>query len=195
MIALFSCSGGFLGGQYQEQVAKLDKIHGYCDNPLRNIKVDKREYKICKDKEMAAGADGLGASDEFNLPFVDDLLNNRKNNKDIVYTSNVNKYLWSGALNTLSNYTIKNIDSSGGYLETDWIYDSNNPDNERCAIKIQINSLELISTGVETSIVCQNKINSSWVNTQDNYDVEEKQISLAVLASANKYLNEDLNKK
>ena len=72
---------------------------------------------------MAAGADGLADTD-FRLPFVDDLLNNRGSRDNLVYTSSVNKYLWSGSLNILSDYPIKTADSNGGYLETEWIYDN-----------------------------------------------------------------------
>ena len=51
---------------------KLDKIYGYCDNPLETKSAV--QYKVCKDKEAAAGADGL-SDDDFKLPFLDSILN------------------------------------------------------------------------------------------------------------------------
>lgn len=190
-ILLSGCTGGFLGGNYQENLKKLDKVYGYCDNPQRSIKTDKREYKICKDKERAAGADGI-VEEDFKMPFVDDLLNNRTGSGKIIYTSTVNQYLWSGSLNVLSAYTLRNVDSNGGYIETDWIYDQ----QKRCVIKIQINSIELISTGVETSLICQNEVNGDWVNDNENYLNEEKAITISILSAAQKYSVEDsANKK
>ena len=47
---LASCGGGMVGGQYQENLAKLDDIYGYCDNPQRGYNKSSIEYKVCKDK-------------------------------------------------------------------------------------------------------------------------------------------------
>ena len=192
IILLTSCGGGIIGGQYQENLAKLDDIYGYCDNPQRGYNKSSIEYKVCKDKESAAGADGLADTD-FRLPFVDDLLNNRGSRDNLVYTSSVNKYLWSGSLNILSDYPLKTADSNGGYLETEWIYDNRDGREQRCIIKIQINTIEFVSNGVETNIICQTKQNSEWMNMGENFINAEKQLTLAILNSSRNYYLEDQN--
>ena len=40
----------------EENLRKLDKLYGYCDNPQRSI--TGKQYEICKAKEDAAGPDG-----------------------------------------------------------------------------------------------------------------------------------------
>ena len=47
-------------------------------------------------------------------------------------------------------------DNAGGYIQTEWLYQSNNP-NKRCMIKIQINSIELRSS-VETALYAKIKL-------------------------------------
>lgn len=184
-----SCSSGFIGGNYQENLKKLDKTYGYCDNPQRNLKSDPIAYKVCKDKESAAGADGI-TDDDFKLPLLDDVLNNRSGNQQIVYNNSVNKYLWNGSLSVLSKYPLKTVDSNGGYLETEWIYEQN-IDDQRCTIKIQINSVELVSTGVSTSMICQRNYNDKWVIDDEEYIDEENRITLAILAAARQFSTDD----
>jgi hypothetical protein len=50
-----SCGSG-IGKDNKKNLAELDEIYGKCDNPLRTYRPI--EYKICKDKERAAGPDG-----------------------------------------------------------------------------------------------------------------------------------------
>ena len=192
IMILSSCGGGIVGGQYQENLAKLDDVYGYCDNPQRGYNKSSIDYKICKDKEAAAGADGLNDSD-FSIPIIDDLLNSRGSGGNLVYTSSVNKYLWSGSLNILSDYALKTADSNGGYLETEWIYDNQNGREQRCIIKIQVNTIEFVSNGVETNIICQTKQNSEWKNTSEDFVNAEKQLTLAILNSSRNYYLEDQN--
>ena len=71
---LNSCTG-IVGGKYEENLAKLDKVYGYCDNPQRNLKKSSLRYKNCKRKEMAAGPDGV-VDEESSMPF-DDLFNKK----------------------------------------------------------------------------------------------------------------------
>ena len=104
----------------------------------------------------------------------------------MVLAQTINRELWNGSLNVLYNYSIKNSDSNGGYIETDWIYEKNNTSN-RCLIKVQITSLELVSNGVETNIICQELISNEWVNENQDYTNERKQLTLAILTAANKY--------
>lgn len=184
---LFSCGGdSFVGGKHQENLKRLDEIHGYCDNPNRTDIAKKGiAYNICKDHERALGPDGE-MDEEFSLGKDINSLFNRGKESKMVLAQTINKELWNGSLKVLSNYSIKNADSNGGYIETDWIFEKDNTNN-RCLIKIQILSLELISTGVESNIVCQNFINNEWINDNQDYINEEKQITLAILTEANKY--------
>ena len=184
---LVSCGGdSFVGGQHQENLKRLDKIYGYCDNPSRTDLAKKGiAYNICKDHERALGPDGE-MSEKFTLgESFDDLLNRDKGGKTIL-AQTINKELWNGSLKVLSNYSIKNADSSGGFIETDWIFEEEDTNN-RCLIKIQIVSLKLVSNGVETNIVCQRLTKDKWINDNQDYIDEEKQLTLAILTEANKY--------
>lgn len=187
LLLVVGCGSGIIGGKHQENLAKLDKVYGYCDNPQRQIQKGTIQYKVCKDKEAAAGADGL-IDEDFKLPLVDRILNNEYGGGQVIYTSSVNKYLWSGSLNVLADYPLKTADSNGGYLETEWIYDEL---GQRCVIKIQISSLELVSNGVETNIICQKKIDSEWISTNEKFVNEEKQLTLGILSSARNYSLEE----
>ena len=184
---MVSCGGdSFVGGQHQENLKRLDKIHGYCDNPSRTDLAKKGiAYNICKDHERALGPDGE-MSEKFTLgESFDNLLNRDKGGKTIL-AQTINKELWNGSLKVLSNYSIKNADSSGGFIETDWIFEEGDTNN-RCLIKIQIVSLKLVSNGVETNIVCQKLTSDKWINDNQDYIDEEKQLTLAILTEANKY--------
>ena len=110
--------------------------------------------------------------------------------KAVSYSA-VNNSLWQGALKTFENHPIKNADFEGGYLETDWIY--NNPPGERCLIKARIKSVELVSTGVEVKLLCQSKIEDTWINQNKLFLDEEKQLTLKILenASEHKSLNQN----
>jgi hypothetical protein len=186
-LLLFSCGGdSFVGGKHQENLERLDKIHGYCDNPSRtDIKKKGIAYNICKDHERALGPDG-NMSEKFSLGESFNNLLDRDSGGRMVLAQTINKELWNGSLKVLSNYSIKNADSNGGYIETDWIFDGKDTNN-RCLIKIQIISLELVSNGVETKIVCQTLSDNEWINDNQDYINEEKQLTLAILTEANKY--------
>jgi len=156
----------------EANLKKLDEVYGYCDNPQRNIRG--LQYKVCKDKERAGGK-------ELGLTNLTELFNR---GSTMVAQSNVNPVLWQASLTTLNSYSLKIADSNGGYIETDWIFD--NVNDERCAVKVQITSPELITTGVNTKIICQNKSGENWINNSSNYDAEAKQITLSILNEAAK---------
>ena len=177
---LNSCSG-FVGGDYEENLEKFDKVYGYCDNPHRALRKSSIAYKNCKRKEMAAGADGIVDDDATN-PFAG-LLNRGGQNSGAIVMANVNKDLWIGSLETLNDYSLKIADSMGGYIETDWINQKEAPNN-RCLIKVRITSQELISNGVATKFICEEKINNQWVANNDSYVEEEKQLTLKILSTA-----------
>ena len=169
-------------GTNEENLKKLDQRYGYCDNPHRNF--TKLEYKICKDKERAAGPDGKGFEQEaFDLQGA--LLNfGRKNNPTIVNSSNVNPSLWQAALEVTSQYNLKIADNDGGILQTEWIYEQPNL-NDRCLIKIQILTLELVSNGVKTNFICEKKDNEIWTSVpQQELINQEKQLTLKILELA-----------
>ena len=173
---LISCSAE---RNLEKNLKKLDENYGYCDNPQRDL--TDYQYKICKDKERAS------AGEEFDLnTSLTDLFNRQQT---IVSKSNVNPLLWQSSLTVLQPYSLKIVDSNGGYIETDWIYE-NNSINQRCAIKVQITSPELITTGVDTTFLCQNKNNEDWINDNSEYIEESKQLTLAILQKASENLNQ-----
>ena len=177
---IISCTG-IVGGQYEENLEKFDKIYGYCDNPHRGMLKKSVEYTTCKRKEMAAGADGI-IDDDAGIPF-ENLFNKKDQGGNAVVMANVNKDLWIGSLETLNDYTLKIADSMGGYIETDWIYSPNISD-ERCAIKIKILSTELVSNGVNVNFVCSKLINNNWVVMNEDFIEQEKSLHLKILENA-----------
>lgn len=176
LFILVSCAGNL-----EEKKEKWDQIYGYCDNPQRDIKGI--QYEICKAKERAAGPDGKGEKQE---PFsITEFFSRDKSNAGILRPA-VNQYLWLGALDATSTYDLKIADNSGGFIQTEWI---NDPDlsNQRCLIKIQILSSELISTGVKTSILCETYDNENWASSDEKFLAEEKKLTLKILELAQEY--------
>jgi len=176
-----SCSASkniLQSNNHEENLKKLDKVYGKCNNPHRQIGSDTQK-KLCESKQRAAGPDGE-VGDPLNIA---DIFSGGKN-ETIIASSAVNKYLWDASLKTLEGYPMKNIDFEGGYMETDWIYDENVSD-QRCLIKAHILSLELISNGVNTKIVCQKYISDNWVQSKEDFTDQEKQLILQILKEAN----------
>lgn len=175
-LILISCSGN--NRNLDKKLKQLDELHGVCDNPHRDL--SKTQYKICKDKERGA----LG--NELDTTSLADLISGKekKGNSQGVGISPINIHIWNGAMETLSEFPLKNVDAVGGYLETEWIYGE--VSNQRCAIKIKILSQQLISTAVQTNMICQNLTNDIWVNSKESLVNESKQITLTVLDKARK---------
>jgi hypothetical protein len=175
-----SCSKGLFNGNIQKNLKETDKIYGKCNNPNRQFTYV--EKQICESKERAAGPDG-----EIGEPFnLSEALTNFKNgNQNMVYGGmNVNSFLWNASLTVLDQYPIKEVDSEGGFISTDWILKEENP-NQRCLVKVNVTSTELISTGVKTKIICQNKTDE-WYSSDESFISEENQITLKILEIANK---------
>ena len=175
MLFLHSCSGN-----YEKQRKKAAELYGECDIPSENLKANKIKYKQCKAKERAGGESLFNLEGDLN-----DLIGGGKN---VVYQYSVNPYLWNASLDVTKTYPIKIADSQGGFIETEWINEPNN-ENQRCLIKIRILSKELITTGVDTKFLCENKDNDIWISDNKEYIEEEKQITLRILEIAGKLEN------
>ena len=177
---LINCSGTL-----EKELEELDKIYGYCDNPQRNIRGAK--YEICKDKERAAGPSGI--SDKKEPLNLSNLFNEfRLGSNNAIVQATVNPALWKASLEVMQSYDLKFVDNQGGYLQTEWIYQSSNP-NSRCLIKIQITSPELISNGVKSSFNCEENNNGIWETDGNDYIQEEKNLNLRILELAQEYAN------
>lgn len=180
MLFLVSCSGSG-NRSLEKNMAELDKIYGKCNNPNRQF--SKIQKRICEDQQRAAGPDGV-VGDPINISDVlSGISGNRKEYQPI---ANINKNLWDGSIKVLENYSIKNILFDAGYIETDWINDYEIK-NQRCLIKVHITSPELISTGVNSKITCERKIDNQWYSDQKIYKEEEKQINLKILEYAKEF--------
>ena len=176
LILLQSCSN--TGGDIEKNLAETDKIYGKCNNPNRQFTYIQK--KICEDQERAAGPDGV-VGDPINLT---EIFSGIGGNKEIIYAgANSNQFLWNGALETLKEYPLMTVDSQGGFISTDWILEEANPD-QRCMIKINITSRELISNGVNTKILCQKKETEEWYSNNEIFIEEEKNITLKILEKA-----------
>ncbi len=163
-------------GNYDKNLAELDEIHGECDNPARGYKKGSKKWENCKARERSKGERFFDIGGEIN-----DLISGRS--KNVVYQNNINPDLWRGSLDVTNKYPLKIADNQGGYIETDWIY-SPGVENQRCLIKIQVISSELITTGVTSTFLCENKINEKWVSDNNSYPNEEKKIILKILEIA-----------
>jgi len=175
-----SCSKGLFDGDIQKNLKETDKIYGKCNNPNRQFTYV--EKQICESKERAAGPDGE-IGEPFNLSEA--LTNFQNGNRNMVYGGmSVNSFLWNASLTVLDQYPIKEVDSEGGFISTDWILKEESP-NQRCLVKVNVISTELISTGVKTKIICQNKTDE-WYSSDESFINEENQITLKILEIANK---------
>jgi hypothetical protein len=166
----------------EKNLKKLDETFGYCDNPQRP-KLSKRDYKICKDTERAYKGDDFEFNPETIAEKVLGSLGVDDMSKLGTSSSPVNIHLWNGAMKVVEDYPLKNVDSVGGYLETEWITHQNEP-NKRCIIKIKVLSTEITSTAVESKIICQKDVNSNWQATNEDLINESNQITLSVLKFA-----------
>lgn len=181
-IFIVSCTNA---NKSEENLKRLDKIYGYCDNPHREISGTR--YEVCKAKEMGAGPDGEVGEAQSIGEIFGGLGGSNKN--QVTYIKSVNNNLWQGTMDVLSPYSIKLIDSEVGYVETDWIYEKNEP-NRRCLIKVQIKSAELVSNGVSTTISCQVKENDNWFNDSEQFIDQEKKLTLTILNKSQEYYNQ-----
>ena len=169
-IILFSCSGG----NYEKNLKKLDEVYGACENPMRTLST--RKYKECIAAERANNESFFDLNGD-----LGDLFNKGGENYIVQYTVNPN--LWRAALDVTEIYPLKIADNQGGYIETDWINQKETPDN-RCLIKVRITSQELVSNGVASKFICEEKINNQWVAVDENYLEEEKRLTLKILSTA-----------
>ena len=152
----------------------MDELYG-CKKPGENL--SKEKYKACLAKERASGDSLFDLEGNLN-----DLIRGKDN---VVYQYTVNPYLWRAAIEVTNTYPLKIADNQGGYIQTEWI--NNAEDNSiRCLIKIQILSKELITTGISSNFLCENKLNETWSSDNIDYIEEEKQITLKILEVAGK---------
>ncbi len=164
LIFIYSCSSN-----HESNMAKLDETFG-CKNPHKNL--SKRKMRDCMAKERAGGESLFDLTDDFNKLIGQD--------STVVYQNSVNPYLWNAGLEVTKTYPLKIADNQGGFIETEWIRDSNNT-SHRCLIKIQITSQELITTGVKSNFLCEVKQGNEWIADKKEYLQEEKQITLKIL--------------
>ena len=180
MLLISACSSP--KNNLEKNLKKLDKVYGYCDNPQRP-KLSKRDYKICKDSARAYKGEGFEFKPETIADKVLGSLGVDDMSKLGTSSSPINIHLWNGAMKVVEDYPLKNVDSVGGYLETEWITHQNEPD-KRCIIKIKVLSTEIISTAVESKIICQKNVNDTWQATNEDLINESNQITLSVLKFA-----------
>ena len=178
MFFLHSCST--FKGDIKKNMEEMDKIHGKCNNPYREF--TKGQKRICEDKERAAGPDGK-VGDPINIT---KLIENYRDfgsgnfNKSYGGGMSVNKNLWGASIILLDQYPLEIVDSQGGFISTDWIIEKDNP-NVRCLIKVNVTSRELISTGVNVKLLCEEKELDVWYQDGISYEEEEKRLILKIL--------------
>ncbi len=184
IIFLQSCTKGPLGGDLEKNMAEMDKLHGKCNNPYRNY--TKAQFKICEDKERAAGPDGE-VGDPINITKLIENYKNFSNGKfNTTYGGMaINENLWGASLILLDQYPLEIVDAQGGFISTAWIIERKSP-NQRCLIKINVTSKELISNGVKVKLLCEQKELDAWYQDGITYEREENDLILKILEIANK---------
>ncbi len=177
---LQSCSKGLFNGDIEKNLEEMDKVHGYCNNPYRNF--SKAQKKICEDKERAAGAGGK-VPDALNITkMIEDIRSG--GGTTVVQGLSVNQNLWDASLVLLDQYPLDIVDAQGGFISTNWIIEKNNP-NQRCLIKINVTSKELVSSGVRVKLLCEKKDTDDWYSDGVTYYDDEKSLTLKILEIAN----------
>ncbi|MFL2514770.1 MAG: DUF3576 domain-containing protein [Alphaproteobacteria bacterium] len=180
-LVLISCSSS-----NQANLEKFDKVYGRCDNPHRQF--SDREYNICVAQERAGSLD----KEPISITGIFNKKNENQSSSQGSFGSTINQSLWQSSLKVLTDYPLKNVDSVGGYIETEPVYDKENL-SQRCTIKITILSSQLISNGIDTNIICEQKQQDLWINTNEDFSNEEKKLSLKILSEAQKLSNTNLN--
>jgi len=170
------------GSRHQENVARLDEVHGVCDNPARIL--TKRQYDICKMKQRGNAGEPLDVDDLSTS--LGDLISGQLGLGTTIVggSSFANRYLWQASLDVLSPFPIKIADNGGGYIETDWIIDYGQSSDKRCQIKVMVRSTELVSNGLKSTLNCQNYDGQNWNTDGKQYPDEEKNITLKILEIA-----------
>ena len=183
---LLSC-----GGTMKQELEKRDKIYGYCENPLRDF--NEMDYNICKAKERARAPSNKNENmDPFNLTEMIEKVRSGGLGTNGYTKADVNPFLWQGSIDVTSVYDLKIADASGGFIQTEWIFDKNALD-KRCMIKIQIISADYVSTGVKSKFLCEIKDQEIWLTDGGEYFEEEKMLTLRILEASQKYSNSALN--
>ena len=183
---LLSC-----GGNMKQELEKRDKIYGYCENPLRDF--NEMDYNICKAKERARAPSNKNENmDPFNLTEMIEKVRSGGLGTNGYTKADVNPFLWQGSIDVTSVYDLKIADASGGFIQTEWIFDKNALD-KRCMIKIQIISADYVSTGVKSKFLCEIKDQEIWLTDGGEYFEEEKMLTLRILEASQKYSNSALN--
>jgi len=180
IFSLQSCSKGLFDGDVEKNLKAMDKIHGQCNNPYREY--SKQEKKICEDKERAAGPDGEIGEPLNITKMIEDF---RSGGSQGSYQGmTVNKDLWGASLILLDQYPLDIVDSQGGFISTGWIIKKEIP-NQRCLIKVNVTSQELVSNGVKVKLLCEEKDTDTWYQDGLSYLEEEKNLILKILNIAN----------
>ena len=170
------------GSRHQENVDKLDKVYGVCDNPARIL--TKTQYENCKMKTRGAAGEALEYED-LSKSLGELVTGSLGIGTTVVGSSSfANRYLWQASLDVLSPFPIKIADNGGGYIETDWIIDYNQSIDKRCQIKIMVRSSELVSNGLKSTLNCQDFDGENWNADKQKYPNEEKNITLKILEVA-----------
>ena len=162
-----------------KNMSKLDELYGPCDNPHKNF--TKAQLKVCRDKERASGGEPVNL-EGFN---VSELIRGGGSSNNS-YEPTINPILWKSAIDKLDAYSLKIADFNGGYIETDWISEKQN--DKRCLIKIQITSKELITSGINSKLICQNLQDDKWFNDNLTYSEESKRLTLSILENTKNFI-------
>ncbi len=183
---LLSCQGTM-----DQEMEKMDRIYGYCDNPHRDL--NEMNYEICKSKERARAPSNKNEDMEpFNLTELIDKVRGGDLDTNGYVKANVNPFLWQGSIDVTSVYDLKIADATGGFIQTEWITNKDTLE-KRCMIKIQVISADYVSTGVKSKFICENKNQETWQTDGVEYFEEEKLLTLKILEASQKYSNSALN--
>lgn len=85
----------------------------------------------------------------------------------------VNGYLWRAALDTISFMPLKEVDSAGGVITTDWLTNAKTQ-TERYRMNVVIKGRNLKADAVEVNVFTQKREGVEWVDVTTPDETETK---------------------
>ena len=171
IISLFTYSCSNVGEGYQEYISNVS-----CDD---HPHLNDNQKKVCKAQVDGKIGTGQKSASEILEGYFPDMSKGSGN-----YTG-INKWLWQGSIETVGDYPLKIADAFGGVIETDWITNAENID-ERCSIKILINSDDFVANGLSANLICQKFNGTSWILVNKDYGQQNNKIENSILEKARK---------
>ena len=174
-IFIYSCNSGKTDEEMEELWSKAQTTGEIINRSGTKFNSGVNKELALRDAQTRIQSGGGLLKGDLTLGGV--LGNDEKNNNSVsMIGMSINKFLWRGALETISFMPLNSADPIGGTILTDW-YSVNDVENERCKLNIFITGQELKTQNLKVTSFCQEFKNNKWVNTtvdeDDNIKIED----------------------